>query len=179
MLLRSASVEDATGIHALLSAIYAEGGAFVNDHAESLAALRARIAARDPARSLYLLAVNSGGEPVGWCELHRFSASRLRHVAVLTLAVARRARRRGVARALLALSYDWCQAVGVVKMSLNVRASNRAAITLYRSEGFVLEGRERFQLRLAPGEGEGFEDNLIMARWVGAGSPPAPPSEWG
>ena len=45
-----------------------------------------------------------------------------------------------------------------------MRASNRAAITLYQSEGFVTEGCERAQIR----SGLGYEDNLVMAKFLAA-----------
>lgn len=172
----------------LLAGVYRDGGAFVNDDAESVGSLRARISGRLDRSSLYLVAADGAGV-VGWLELHRSGAHRLRHVAVLTIAVAKAVRRRGVATALLHDAYAWCDSVGVLKVSLNVRASNVAAVRLYEAEGFVLEGRERNQIRLAPGErsaprrrptdrawadddagretvkGE-FEDNLIMGLWL-------------
>lgn len=165
MQVRAARRADADEVHGLLSGIYREGGFFVGDGPESLGSLAARIEGGSPSRSLYLVAVMDD-VVAGWLELHRSPASRLEHVAVLTLAVAPQARRRGVGRALLRRSYDWCAQVGALKMSLNVRASNEGAIALYRSESFELEGRELNQLKLAPGEGEGFEDNLIMGRWL-------------
>lgn len=168
MQIRNATRPDATEVHQLLEGIYDEGGFFVNDAAEPLSSLRARIDGRDVQRSLYLVAVDDEGV-MGWLEMHRSPASRLLHVAVLTLAVAPRARRQGVGRALLRRSYDWCHQVGALKISLNVRASNRGAVALYRSEGFSLEGREVKQVRLAAREGQGFEDNLVMGLWLGAG----------
>lgn len=168
MQVRTARRADADEVHELLSGIYREGGFFVGDGPESLGSLATRIEGGSPTRSHYLVAVVDG-EVAGWLELHRSPASRLQHVAVLTLAVAPRARRQGVGRALLRRSYEWCAQVGALKMSLHVRASNEGAIALYRSELFELEGREVNQLKLAPSEGEGFEDNLIMGRWL-AGS---------
>ena len=80
-------------------------------------------------------------------------------------------RRRGVGRSLLRRSYDWCREVGVLKVGLHVRAGNAAAIALYESEGFVVEGRERGQVRLERGRDE-FEDNVIMGKWLEAGAGP-------
>jgi ribosomal protein S18 acetylase RimI-like enzyme len=102
---------------------------------------------------------------LAWLELHRHLPRRLRHVAVLTLAVAASARRRGLGRALLWASYGWASEVGVEKVALHVRASNCAAITLYESEGFILEGCERSQIRTL----QGYEDNLIMAKFLPPG----------
>ncbi|HEX7039001.1 MAG TPA: GNAT family N-acetyltransferase [Trueperaceae bacterium] len=166
---RSARAADAAGVTRLLEVIYSEQSYFVGDAPAPASSLAARIAADDPTQSLYLVAL-CGREVAGWLELHRSAAWRLSHVAVLTLAVAPAQRRRGVGRSLMRRSYDWCRRVGVLKVSLNVRAGNAAAIALYESEGFVVEGRERGQVRLRPGRDE-FEDNVIMARWL-AGAPP-------
>lgn len=167
MQVREATRGDAAAVHALLVGIYDEGRWFVNDGAESLSGLAARVGGRVKGRSLYLVATLEA-QVVGWLELHRSPAERLEHVAVLTLAVAPAARRRGVGRALMQAAYAWCAAVGALKITLNVRASNEAAVALYLAEGFELEGREEGQVRLLGDEGDGFEDNLIMGRWLPA-----------
>jgi len=164
VLVRDAIPADAEAVRGLLAGVYREGGAFVGDGAESVGSLASRIGTA-PRRSHYAVAVLSG-VIVGWAELQRSPARRLEHVAVLTLAVAPGARRRGVGRAVLRECYDWCGRVGVLKMSLNVRAGNLAAIGLYESEGFEHEGREVRQIRLLGAEGDGFEDNLIMGKWL-------------
>lgn len=162
---RPAVPEDAEAVHGLLAGIYREGGAFVGDGPESASAIAARLAF--PTSRSYHAVADSGGELAGWLELHRSPARRLEHVAVLTLAVAPWARRRGVARSLLQAGYAWCREVGVLKVALHVRADNQAAVELYRREGFVLEGREERQVRRLASEGGGFEDNLVMGRWLG------------
>ena len=162
--LRPARPSDAPEVTHLLSGIYREDRYFVGDGPASSSSLAARIGMDDPERSLYLVAAR-GNDVVGWCELHRSPAWRLEHVAVLTLAVSPTERRHGVGRALLRAAYDWCRRVGVLKVSLQVRAGNEAAIALYRSEGFALEGREVGQVRLE--RGGPFEDNLIMGKWLG------------
>lgn len=159
---RVATPEDADAVHDLLTGIYREGGAFVGDGPEGRGSLTVRLGGGG-SRSLYAVAVEHGAV-VGWLELHRSPARRLEHVAVLTLAVAPNARRRGAARALLHAGYAWCRRVGVLKMSLSVRAGNSAAVKLYESEGFVLEGRELAQVRRLSSEGGGFEDNLVMGK---------------
>lgn len=165
---RHARAGDGRAVTALLRGIYGEGRWFVGDgpqHAETLAR---RIDVDDPAYALYLVACSEGETSaavpgvLGWLELHRLRPRTMRHVALLTLAVAPQARRRGVGRSLLRTSYGWAADVGIEKISLNVRAGNDAAIGLYRSEGFELEGRERRQVRT----GDAYEDNLIMARFV-------------
>ncbi len=173
---RQALPADADGVTALLQGIYGEQDFFVGAAAAPASALRSRLEYSRSEESLYSLALaapDRGGEVVGWLELHRQGAVRMRHVATLTLAVAKRARRGGIGRALLRDSYAWCLRVGVKKISLNVRESNAAAIGLYLSEGFEQEGRERAAVRLGPlSELESphavprYEDNLVMARFL-------------
>lgn len=178
---REAHPADAEGITALLSGIYAEQDYFVGAAAAPDSVLQSRLEYRKPDECVYLVAVSrdpAGFESViGWLELHRQGAARMRHVATLTLAVARRSRRGGVGRSLLRHSYRWCREVGVIKVSLNVRASNAAAVSLYLSEGFELEGRERGAIRVGPldrlatpATAADYEDNLVMGRFVGGAS---------
>ena len=165
---RRARDSDARAVTALLRGIYAEWRYFVGDSPASERNLALRISHDDPVRSHYCVATIEDAV-VGWAELHRPPAWRLEHVAVLTLAVAPAARGQGIGRGLLQSCYRWCSSVGVLKVSLHVRAGNEAATRLYLAEGFELEGRERGQIRLGPERREGeepFEDNLVMGKWL-------------
>ena len=163
--IRRAVDSDARALVKLQEVIYEEERWFVGDGPPGEATLASRLRSLDPNMSLWLVAATgeeSRSPLVAWLELHRLPSARLRHVATLTLAVTPGWRRRGLGRDLLAVGYDWAATVGVRKISLNVRAGNDAAIHLYRTEGFVLEGREKQQIRTS----EGYEDNLIMARFL-------------
>ena len=111
--LRTATPEDAGPLLELQRGIYQEGTAFVGDGPPSLEALARRLRTLDPELSLYLVAEGPVGTLWGWLELHRHLPRRLRHVAVLTLAVSAAARRRGLGRALLRAAYGWAREVGV------------------------------------------------------------------
>ena len=186
--IRAAREGDARAVTSLLRGIYAEWRYFVGDAPAPDRNLALRIATNDGTRSYYGVATLERSI-VGWAELHRSPAWRLEHVAVLTLAVAPEVRRRGIGRGLLHACYQWCDQVGALKIGLHVRAGNHAALDLYRSEGFELEGRERGQIRLGT-EGDPrrtfrtgsadeagktgsstFEDNLIMGKWLGPRGP--------
>jgi [ribosomal protein S18]-alanine N-acetyltransferase len=60
-----------------------------------------------------------------------------------TMAVDPGARRRGVGTALLERVLAWAAENGARRMGLEVRASNAAALMLYRRKGFAEEGRRR------------------------------------
>ncbi|MEX2541134.1 MAG: GNAT family N-acetyltransferase [Trueperaceae bacterium] len=161
VVVRRAEPFDAAALVTLQRQIYREERWFVGDGPPSEASLAQRLRAVDPKSSLWLVAGDQR-QLWGWLELHRLAPARLRHVATLTLAVSPTRRRRGVGSALLEGGYSWARGVGVRKISLNVRAGNVGAIGLYQEEGFVLEGRERDQIRTR----EGYEDNLIMAKFI-------------
>ncbi len=70
------------------------------------------------------------------------------------------ARRAGVGRALLREWLAWADAAGATEAILEMRASNNAALELYRSFGFVVAGRRPCYYR------EPVEDALLMGRRV-------------
>lgn len=159
--IRRAKGADAPDVVDLLSSIYEEGSWFVGDGPPPAGRLARRIRGEDPGDVAFLVATDAR-EVVGWLELQRLAPQKMRHVAILTIAVARGQRRRGIASALLQEAYAWARRQGVEKISLNVRQNNRAAVALYEREGFTREGREERHIRTA----SGYEANLIMARFL-------------
>jgi ribosomal protein S18 acetylase RimI-like enzyme len=98
------------------------------------------------------------GEVVGWCDLRLKAAVTLRHSAILGMGVVAEHRHRGLGRRLLVETM--ARARSLRRIELIVRADNTAAIALYRSCGFEVEGTCRSYLRH-----EGVEyDALLMAR---------------
>lgn len=162
---RAAAPSDARALVVLQQAIYDEGDWFVGDAPPRAETLMQKLRGLEPRSSLYLVAaLHRDGETAlcGWLELHRLLPERLKHVAVLTLAVHKSYRRRGIAKRLLHEGYRWAKRVGVEKITLNVRAGNSAAIALYTQEGFIKEGCEQAHIRLQTG----YEDNWIMAKFL-------------
>jgi ribosomal-protein-alanine N-acetyltransferase len=77
-----------------------------------------------------------------------------------SVAVSKHARRQGVGRALCRHVIDWSQKMGARTIQLEVRASSEGALRLYRSLGFVEQGRRR-QYYQNP-----TEDAVLMAAQV-------------
>jgi ribosomal protein S18 acetylase RimI-like enzyme len=73
-------------------------------------------------------------------------------VGSLGMMVARDHRRQGIGGQLLDESLGWARERGVHKVILEVWPHNVAAIALYRSRGFTVEGRLRRHYRRANGE---------------------------
>jgi [ribosomal protein S18]-alanine N-acetyltransferase len=79
---------------------------------------------------------------------------------VLTLAVARAQRRRGIGRDLLAAGMTAAQSAGAQAVFLEVAADNDAAIALYEEAGFSRVGRRRAYYSRAGGA----MDALVLRR---------------
>ena len=161
ILIRSARPYDGAELLDVQQTIYDEDEWFVGDAAPDMPFIKRRLATVAARRSVYLLALCEQ-DICAWLELNRHLPKKLGHVAVLTLAVAKPYRREGLASRLLSQGYLEATKLGIRKISLSVRASNKAALSLYEREGFLLEGCEKAHIRTA----QGFEDNLIMAKFL-------------
>ena len=106
---------------------------------------------------IYLVA-ECDGNLVGHAFLEPFKLQSLRHVADLNLAVSLEWQGKGVGTKLLQSIIDWAKTANLEKIQLNVRASNTAAISLYRKMGFIEEGRLKNRVKLK----EGYLDDIIM-----------------
>ena len=89
--------------------------------------------------------------PAGFTQLYpMFSSVRAAKVFVLNdLYVAERARRRGVALALLSAAAEYGQREGAIRLELETRPDNHDAQALYRGHGWRdYDGTQRFHLPL-------------------------------
>ena len=105
-----------------------------------------------------------GGRLVGHVTVQRERHPVTRHVGSLGIAVAADARGRGIGRRLMVEAISWSKQAGVEKLVLSVYPHNDAAIALYRSFGFVEEGRLARHSR----KSYGYEDEILMAAWIGS-----------
>jgi L-phenylalanine/L-methionine N-acetyltransferase len=166
IVIRSAEPEDAARIAALLGRPgVAEGLLQVPDAPN---ASRLEYHQKVDPQACRLVAV-AGEEIVGSAGLHVMGASlRRQHVRGLGLSVAAEWQGRGLGRQLLARLLDWADNwAGVLRVELNVHVDNDRAIALYRSMGFVEEGRHK-AYSLKDGR---YVDSFSMARMH-----PQPPS---
>lgn len=89
-------------------------------------------------------------------------------VGSLAMMVAREHRGQGIGARLLDHSVRWARESGLHKVDLGVWPHNAAAIALYRSRGFTVEGRLRRHYRRANGE---LWDAVIMGIVLDTHSP--------
>jgi ribosomal-protein-alanine N-acetyltransferase len=83
---------------------------------------------------------------------------------ILTLGVARAARRRGLARALIADLAKRARLKGARRLLLEVAADNQPAIALYSSIGFILLGERPGYYRLPSGKADALIFGLSLAK---------------
>jgi RimJ/RimL family protein N-acetyltransferase len=111
----------------------------------------------------HLLALEDG-RVVGSISIRRDDHPATDHVATFGMFVVSAHRGRGVGSALLSEALRWARSYGVERVELTVYPHNDAAIALYRRFGFVEEGR---LVRHAK-KSYGYEDEILMALWLGS-----------
>jgi RimJ/RimL family protein N-acetyltransferase len=94
---------------------------------------------------------------VGWCDVAPLPFEGLRHVGRLGMGLLPSYRGQGLGRRLLRELLNRVLADGLLRVELEVFASNTAAIRLYEQEHFVIEGRKRCARIL-----DGVEDDVIV-----------------
>lgn len=105
----------------------------------------------DHEHSVFLVAM-SGEEIVGYAGAWTL----FDEAHVTNVAVAPNHQRKGIGRQLMVALLEECRELGIVCSTLEVRASNEAAIRLYEGLGFVVSARRK---RYYPNNGE---DAVVM-----------------
>lgn len=145
--------------------VLAEGDTFVTRPEELHVTLESREAFIERARSSlsesFLVARLPGQRVVGWMEVGVAPFVRLAHVGRLQMMVAATHRGQGIGAALMDAAIERARAGGVLtKLALAVMADNARGIALYRSRGFVEEGRRVAEVKMEDGT---LRDDLLMA----------------
>ena len=93
---------------------------------------------------LNFVAVESDGELLGHLAINSTSKPRLKHSASFGIAVAKTSRGKGVGRFLMEYLLAYCdEQLNLTRLELEVHANNVAALALYKSFGFEVEGIKR------------------------------------
>ena len=109
----------------------------------------------------HFVAIDKDGELLGHLALNLSTKPRLKHSASFGVAVAKASRGKGVGRFLLEHLVSYCdEELDLARLELEVHANNAAALSLYKSFGFEVEGTKRKAVLV---EGE-LIDIIIMSR---------------
>jgi RimJ/RimL family protein N-acetyltransferase len=94
---------------------------------------------------------------IGWCDVTTVPFEGMRHVGRLGMGILPAYRGQGLGTRLLREVFSRMFASGLLRIELEVFASNLPAIKLYQREGFVTEGRKRLARIL-----DGVEDDILV-----------------
>lgn len=148
---RRGSSADADAVSALYSAVAAEGLWIAAEAPVEWTSQRREAWCRtadDEARGAWFLADGDAAQLVGYLAVVREGVEH----ADFAMAVAAGYRGIGVGGALLDAAVAWCRATALSKISCQVWPHNGAALALYRSRGFLVEGRLRRHWRRRNGQ---------------------------
>ncbi|RDX35957.1 GNAT family N-acetyltransferase [Vibrio campbellii] len=110
---------------------------------------------------LNFVAVESDGELLGHLAINSTPKPRLKHSASFGIAVAKTSRGKGVGRFLMEYLLSYCdEQLNLTRLELEVHANNVAALALYKSFGFEVEGTKRKAVLV----GDDLIDIVIMSR---------------
>jgi RimJ/RimL family protein N-acetyltransferase len=113
------------------------------------------------------VAVTAGDEVVGWCDITSIPMEGFAHCGHLGMGVRSDYRGRGLGRSLLRAAIDMARIKDLERIELEVFASNRPAITMYKKLGFVTEGVKKNARKI---DGA-YDDVVLMALPLGARVP--------
>jgi len=156
MTIRDTTVEDAAAVASMIDLVARERQFLAATVGFSEEATRNFIADIRSADAVHLVA-EFDGSLVGWCDIARLPFEGMRHVGRLGMGVKRDCRGRGIGKRLLEAALLQGFGRKFERVELEVFSSNRAAVQLYESSGFRLEGTKRAARKL-----DGVCDDLLM-----------------
>lgn len=126
---------------------------------------RSKIIALNQSDTGLYVVIECNGIPAGHALLDPLKLAVTSHVVTLTIAIHEGYQGRRLGRRLVKYHIEWSTAHPKIdKFELQVRSSNERAIQLYKSLGFIEEGRKTRRLKYGP---DTYLDDLYMALWVG------------
>jgi len=162
--IRDVVPDDAEGICRVINPIIEAGAYTVFDALFGVESEREYIRTF-PTRGVWKVALEAEtSQVVGWQVLEPLASytAAFDHVAGIGTYVELSQRRRGIASALFAASFDAARAKGFEKLFTCVRADNPAALATYRAHGFVVVGTARRHAKL---HGR-YIDELVIERML-------------
>ncbi|MFY0664783.1 MAG: GNAT family N-acetyltransferase [Natronospirillum sp.] len=158
MSIRAAQIRDITAIYRVLCSVIAEQEFLMSLQKPDLP-MFTRFIEANLKRGNPVWIAQEGQQTVGWCDVYPRGADVQRHVGRVGMGVAAEYRGKGHGKAMLAATIQSSWQAGFTRLELEVFTTNRSAIALYTSMGFVKEGLHR-QVRK---DSRGYRDTYTMA----------------
>ena len=165
--IRTARVEDSAALLEIQREVVAEGQYFISVSEEFNKTVEEQhewVKSSLENERETLLVAEVSGEIVGWICFNTQNRKRLSHTGSIGIMVKKEMRNAGIGRVLLEELLAWAKLNPFIeKVSLAVFATNTRAITLYKSLGFVEEGRKIKEYKLNDHE---YLDDILMSIFV-------------
>jgi RimJ/RimL family protein N-acetyltransferase len=142
MQIRPATDADVPALNALVTVVACERAYLGSPEGFTLEQTQGHLTHLRQANGIALVAAD-GDRLLGWIDITRGPFEGLTHCGRLGMGLAPDARGQGLGRLLLERALDDGFGIGLERIELEVFASNRHALALYRRAGFVEEGRRR------------------------------------
>ena len=160
-MIREARLEDAVSIANAERSVASQPGVLASRPSEILdSTIRSTIKRSLGGAEGKFVVAEEDGRIVGHAVLNPMGLAATKHIVRLTMVVHPGNEGRGLGKRLLTVLLDWArEAPSVKRVELNVRVTNERAIRLYRSLGFVEQGRQPQRIRV---DEHTFVDDLEM-----------------
>lgn len=165
IIIRKAEIKDARAIVLAAREIAAIPGYFCSqpDEINEQTVIETINTLEDAQKGIYLVA-EIEGNIIGHAFLQPLHLKSISHVAQLTIAVHQGSQEKGIGTALMKQLIEWAKySKSIEKIELNVRATNKRAIALYKKMGFAEEGRLKKRLKINQ---DVYIDDILMALHV-------------
>ncbi|MDQ0270621.1 GNAT family N-acetyltransferase [Cytobacillus purgationiresistens] len=165
--IRIGEIEDAEKILEVKNAVISEGKYLISVSEEVNNTLEQQ---REWLESLLenekgtLLVAEVNGHLVGWIVFHSQDRKRMSHIGSITMMISQNYRGMGIGKNLVKALINWAEKHPTIeKVSLGVFSTNHRAIALYKSMGFIEEGRKIREFKINENE---YIDDILMYKLV-------------
>ncbi|MBT2649797.1 GNAT family N-acetyltransferase [Bacillus sp. ISL-34] len=165
--IRTGELEDAKAVLDVQDSVISEGEYFITVSEEFNKTLDQQ---REWIRRLLeneretIIVAEINGEVVGWIGFQAENRKRMSHKGSFGMMIRNNFRGMGIGKQLIKALLDWAEANPFIeKVSLGVFSTNHRAISLYKSMGFIEEGRKIKEFKMSQSE---YVDDIIMFKMV-------------
>ncbi|MDP1421727.1 GNAT family protein [Peribacillus simplex] len=166
-IIRTGELEDAEAVLDVQNSVISEGEYFItiseefNKTPEQQRDWIRRLLENER-ETIIVAAIN--GEVIGWIGFQSENRKRMSHKGSFGIMIRKNFRGMGIGKDLVQALLDWAEANPLIeKVSLGVFSTNHRAIALYKSMGFVEEGRKIKEFKMSERE---YVDDIIMYKLV-------------
>lgn len=111
-----------------------------------------------------IIIAETSEEVIGWIVFESPNRKRLSHTGSFETMIHRDYRGIGIGKMLIRELLAWAETNSLIKkVSLGVLSSNKRALSLYKSMGFVEEGRKNKEIKISENE---YVDDVLMYKFV-------------